>query len=230
MSIKEKAVKGIVWSVIQNWGSQAGSLIVFFLLARLLEPKAFGLVALASIFLAFMQIFLNQGFATVVIQRQELESEHLDTAFWTNLAIGISLTVLGFTTAGLVADLFRQPQLTRILKGFSLLFFNYFPWQCQQALLERNFAFKAIAVRWLAGTFIGGAVGVIMAFCGLGVWSLVSQQLVHEFVGTLVLWRASCWGPSFIFSFKHFQHLFSFKIQLLVFNILKIFNTRFDDF
>lgn len=174
MSIREKAVKGIVWSIIQNWGSQAGSLIVFFLLARLLEPKVFGLVALASIFLAFMQIFLNQGFSQVVIQRQELEPKHLDTAFWTNLTIGISLTVLGFTTSELVANFFRQPQLTIILKWFSLLFLITSLSSVQQALLERHFAFKAIAVRLLAGTFIGGTVGVIMATSGLGIWSLVS--------------------------------------------------------
>jgi O-antigen/teichoic acid export membrane protein len=230
MSITQKAVKGVVWSAIQNWGSQVGSLLVFCILVRLLAPEAFGLVALANIFLAFMQIFLNQGFAQVLIQRQELEPEHLDTAFWTNLAIGILLTVTGFTTAGLIAEKFQQPQLAPILQGFSLLFLITSFGNIQQALLERKLDFKAIAIRWLAGTFIGGSVGVIMALCKFGVWSLVSQQLVHEFVGALLLWKSSDWRPRFKFSFKHLQHLFSFGISILGFNLLNFVNTRADDF
>ncbi|MUG93846.1 MOP flippase family protein [Scytonema sp. UIC 10036] len=230
MSIKQRAVKGILWSAIQNWGSQAASLIVFFILARLLDPEAFGLVALANIFLAFMQVFLDQGFAQVLIQRQELEPEHLDTAFWTNLAIGVLLTVTGFTTADLFANFFQKPQLASILQGFSLLFLITSFGNVQQALLEKKFAFKAIAIRWLVGTFIGGCVGVIMALCGFGVWSLVSQQLVLEFVGTFILWKSSDWRPGIKFSFKHFQQLFSFGINILGFNLLSFFNTRADDF
>ncbi|MBD2059305.1 MOP flippase family protein [Oculatella sp. FACHB-28] len=230
MSIKQKAIKGVVWSAIQSWSSQAGSLIVFLVLARLLSPEAFGLVALANIFLAFMQIFLNQGFAQVIVQRQNLEPEHLDTAFWTNLAIGILLTVLGLTTADRVAALFNQPQLTPIVQGFSLLFLVTSFGNIQQALLERNLAFRAIAIRWLVGTLAGGCVGVIMAVYGFGVWSLVSQQLVQDLVGTLILWVASDWRPRFKASLKHFQQLCSFGISILGFNLLNFLNTRADDF
>ena len=230
MSIKQKAVKGVVWSAIQNWGSQAGSLIVFFILARLLEPEDFGLVALANVFLAFMQIFLEQGFAQALIQRREIEPEHLNTAFWTNLVIGILLTVLGLTSAGLVANLFKQPQLTPILRCFSGLFVISSFAKVQQALLEREFDFRAIALRWLLGTLIGGIVGVVMAVNGFGVWSLVSQQMVHELVGTLVLWGASPWRPQLKFSVEHFHSLFGFGINILGFNLISFFNNRVNDF
>lgn len=230
MSIKEKAVKGVVWSAIQSWGSQAGSLIVFFVLARLLDPEAFGFVALANVFLAFMQIFLNQGFAQVIVQRKDLEPEHLDTAFWTNLTIGVLLTITGVSSAGLVANVFNQPQLTPILQGFSVLCLITSFGSIQQALLERNLEFKAIALRWLAGTVIGGLVGVGMAVYGFGVWSLVGQQLAQDLVGTIVLWSLSDWRPGLKVSFKHFQHLFSFGISLIGFNFLGFLNTRTDDF
>jgi PST family polysaccharide transporter len=230
MNIREKAVKGAVWSAIQNWGSQAGSLIVFFVLARLLAPQAFGLVALANIFIAFMQVFLDQGFTQALIQRRELEPEHLDTAFWTNLAIGSLLAVFSFIAADFVAGLFEQPQLAPIVRCFSLLFFiNSFS-GVQQALLERKFAFRAIAVRTVLATFISGVVGIVMAYSGFGVWSLVSQQLVFGLVATLVLWGASDWRPGFKFSTRHFRHLFSFGISILGFNFLSFFNTRADDF
>jgi PST family polysaccharide transporter len=230
MSIKQKAIQGALWSAIQNWGSQVGSLVVFLVLARLLEPEAFGLVALANVFLAFMQVFLEQGFAQALVQRQEVEREHLDTAFWFTLAIGVALTILSLTSASLVAGFFKQPDLTPILQFFSIIFIVASFSNIQQALLERKFAFRAIASRFLAGTFVGGAIGIAMALWGFGVWSLVSQQLVAELVGTLMLWKASDWRPRFKFSIKHLQELFSFGVSILGCQFLDFINKRADDF
>lgn len=229
MSIKQKAIKAVVWSAIQNWGSQAGSLIVFIILARLLSPEAFGLVALANVFLAFMNIFLDQGFAKALIQRQHLEPEHLDTAFWTHLISGIVLTGLSFTTAGLVANFFKQPQLIPILQCFSFLFFINSLSHVQKAILMREFAFQTLATRALLGIFIGGVVGIVMALWGFGVWSLVSQQFLYESVAVFVLWGASDWRPRFKFSIKHFQELFSFGINIVIFQFLSFFNKRSDN-
>ena len=230
MSIKQKAIKGVIWSAIQNWGTQAVSLIVFFVLARLLTPEDFGLVALANVFLAFMQIFLEQGFAQALIQRQKLEPEHLDTAFWTNLGIGLILTIGGWLSAPFMADKFAQPQLTPILQCFSLLFVISALAKVQQAILERKFAYRAIAARWLLGTMLGGCVGLSMAVAGFGVWSLVAQQMVHELVGAIVIWASSDWRPRLKFSPQHFQHLFGFGINILGFNFLNFFNNRINDF
>ncbi|NJO39263.1 MAG: lipopolysaccharide biosynthesis protein [Cyanobacteria bacterium RU_5_0] len=230
MSIKQKAIKGVLWTAIQNWGSQLGSLIVFFVLARLLDPETFGLVALANVFLAFMQVFLDQGFAQALIQRKELESAHLDTAFWINLGIGTLLTVTGFVAASWVANLFHQAQLTSILQCLSILFFIRSFSGVQQAILERKFAFKAVAVRLLLGTAISGVVSITMALNGFGIWSLVFQQLVHELIGALALWFASDWRPRFKFSVPHFKHLFGFGSSILGFNFLGFINNRADDF
>lgn len=229
MSIKQKAIQGVVWSVIQNWGSQAGSLIVFLILARLLTPQAFGLVALANVFLAFMQIFLEQGFTQALIQRQELEPEHLNTAFWTNVGSGILLTIIGFALAGFVANFFNQPKLIPLLQCFSFLFIINSLSHVHQALLSRELAFKTMAVRTLIGIFIGGIVGVVMALRGFGVWSLVSQQVVFETVCVIVMWQAVDWRPQFQFSRKHFQELFSFGINVVGFKFLKFFNKRSDN-
>jgi len=230
MSIKQKAIQGFVWSAIQNWGSQTGALVVFFVLARWLPPEAFGVVALANVFLAFMQVFLEQGFAQALIQRQTLEPEHLDTAFWTTVAIGTVLMLIGFVGADPIANLFHQPQLLPILRWFSLLFLiNSFS-NVQRAILERQFAFKAIAARSLFGILLGGTTGIVMAYLGFGVWSLVGQQLVSELVAVLVLWTASDWRPGLKVSMRHFRHLFNFGINILGFNLLSFVNTRADDF
>lgn len=230
MSIRDQAIHGAFWSAIQNWGSQAGTLIFFFILARLLSPDAFGLFALANVFLAFMQIFLEQGFSQALIQRQTLEVEHLDTAFWTSLCLGILLTILSFLGANTVADVFDQKELAPIIQGLSPLFLISAFGGVQRSLLERQFAFKAVAARTLIGTLAGGVVGVAMALIGYGVWSLVGQQLTNELVAVLVLWKMSDWRPGLRLSISHFKDLFDFGINILAFNFFNFFDTRSDDF
>ncbi|MFE4104663.1 lipopolysaccharide biosynthesis protein [Almyronema epifaneia] len=226
---QQKVLHGIIWTALQNWGGQVGSLLVFFVLARLLEPEDFGLVALANVFLAFVQVFLDQGFPKALIQHQNLEPEHIHTAFWTNLISGAVLTGLCILFSPLIADLFNEAQLTPILRYFSLLLLISSFTGVQEALLERQFKFKFVALRSLLGLFLGGLAGVSAALLGCGVWSLVIQQLTYESVGAIVLWRASDWRPQRQFSWPHFRELFSFGVNILAFNFLGFINTRSDD-
>lgn len=230
MSIKQKAIQGALWSVVQSWGSQAGTLIIFFILARLVDPQSFGLIALANVFLGFMKLFLEQGFGKAIIQREDLEREHLNTAFWINLAVGVVLATIGFSISGWVANAFKEPGLTPILRCFSVLFIVSALNQVQQAILERKFEYKAIAARWLVATFAGGAIGIFMAWRGFGVWSLVVQQLVYESIGSLTLWLCSDWRPGFKVSVRHFRDLFGIGVHIMGFNYLSFFNTRINDF
>jgi PST family polysaccharide transporter len=229
MSLRQKAAKGVAWTAIQNGGSQVVSSLVFFLLARLLGPEVFGLVAMAGIFLTFLQVFSEQGFAEAIIQRNKLEPEHLNTAFWTNLVVGLILTVFCIVAANLIAYLFHQPQLTPIIGWLSLsLLLGSFK-ATQEAILRRNFNFKALAIRTLLATLAGGTVGIAMALLGFGVWSLVAQQLVNQLVGVLVLWGASDWRPSLNISARHFKELFAYGINLVGMNFLNFLNQRADD-
>jgi len=230
MNLRQKAVKGFVWSAIQSWGRQAIALIVFSILARLVAPEAFGLIALAQVFLAFTQVFLDQGFTEAIVQRHDIEPEHLDTAFWINLVIGLLLTVFGIAGAGLVADLFNQPQLTPIIRWLSPSFLIFALSAVQEAIFTRNLAFKTLAVRSLIAVVAGGLVGVAMAFRGYGVWSLVGQQLAGGLVQILVLWWGSDWRPGFKVSARHFRELFSFGINVVWMKILDFINYRADDF
>ncbi|MDY6937725.1 MAG: lipopolysaccharide biosynthesis protein [Cyanobacteriota bacterium] len=234
MSLKQKAVKGVVWSIIQKLGGQTISFIVFSLLARLLDPKDFGLVAMASVYLAFLQVFVDQGFAEAIVQRKNVEREHLDTAFWISVVSSAILMGITMLVADPIAQKFRTPGLTSELAavirwlsvGFVFSAFN----SVQQALFRRNLAFKSLAVRSLVATLAGGSVGVTMALSGFGVWSLVGQQLVNGTVGIVVLWKASDWRPGFRVSLSHFKDLFGFSASILGFNILNFFNRRADDF
>ncbi|WYL97344.1 MAG: MOP flippase family protein [Gloeotrichia echinulata IR180] len=229
-NLRKKAVKGVIWSAIETWGRQSISFALFFLLARLLEPETFGLVALSSVFLAFLQIFLEQGFSQAIIQRQNLEPEHLDTAFWTNLGLSILLATISISSADWLGELFKEPQISPIIRWSSVGFLISAFSRVQEATLQRQLAFKALAQRSLVGVVIGGSVGVTMAFMGFGVWSLVGQQLSNSLVQVLVLWMLSDWRPRFKFSPKHFKELFSFGVHVMGIDLCTFFSRRSDDF
>lgn len=230
MNLRQKTATGIAWSSIESLGGQALYFIVFLLLARLLGSEAFGLVSLAGVFISFMMVFADQGLSDAIVQRQDLEPEHLDTAFWSNLGISGLLTLITLAAAAPVAIFFKQPKLTPIIGWLSLTFLISGLSSVQQSLLRRQLAFKTLALRSLLSMSIAGAVGVVMAYYGCGVWSLVGQQLVNRLVAVLTLWWVSDWRPGWKFSLKHFRELFSFGINLLGGSILSFFSIRSDDF
>lgn len=230
MTLEKKAIKSIFWSFLEKWGSQFISTSVFLLLARLLGPKAFGLAALASVFISFMSAFVNQGFVPAIVQKDKLTPSHLDTAFWSSLSIGLAMYLTTFVLAGFIAQMFGEPDLQPIIQWLALIFPIIAFESVQTAILQRNFDFKKLALRSLLATFVSGIAGVIMAFWGFGVWSLVVQQLTNRVMNVLVLWRTSSWRPSWHVSLADFKELSAFGVNVMGVNVLKFFNQRSDDF
>jgi len=230
MKLRQKAAKGVVWSVIQKWGRELITFITFIVLSRLLPPEAFGLVAMATVFTAFMEIFLDQGFSAAIVQHPEITRDHLNTAFWTNVITGILLTVIGVALSGVIASFYDEPRLGPILVWLSISFVVIALSSTQIAILQRELAFKNLAARSLTAAAVGGIVGVGMALAGYGVWSLVGQNMANAVAAAVVLWSTSDWRPGFGFSMKYFKELFSFGISIVGNNILIFFTRRSDDF
>ncbi|MEO0349161.1 MAG: MOP flippase family protein [Cyanobacteria bacterium P01_A01_bin.15] len=229
MGLQQEAVRGAMWSALEKWGAQLVSTAIFLLLARLLGAEAFGLIALANVFLAFMQIFLDQGFAQAIVQKDKLETEHLDTAFWTSVLMGALFVLLIFAGSGFVADFYKEPDLALIVRWMSVSFLFSGLSSVQSAILQRNMQFKIFAVRSLVATVTCGVAGIGAALMGFGVWSLVVKEIVFGSTGALLLWSTSGWRPGFRFSPEHFKELFSFGINIIGFNFLDFFNRRSDD-
>ena len=230
MNLQQKAAKGIVWSVVQKWGGETISFLSFIALSRLLAPKAFGLVSLASVFTIFVKVLLDQGFSAAIVQRKDLEREHLDTAFWISVLTGILLTLGGIATSGLVAAFFGEPRLAPVLRWLSLSLILTALCSTQVAILQRKLDFKSLAIRSLAATTVGGIVGVSLAIAGFGVWSLVAQNLANGLTAVVVLWRASAWRPGFRLSKYHYKELFTFGVFVVGNNMLKVLVRRSNDF
>ena len=123
MSLRERAIKGVFWSAVQNWGSNLLATVVFLILANLLDVEAFGLVALASVFTAFLAVFRRQGFSQAIVQRADLTPGHLDTAFWLSAVSGLLLAAALFASAGLIAQMWTQPLLAPVLRWLSITVF-----------------------------------------------------------------------------------------------------------
>lgn len=227
-TLRKKAIHGAKWTMIQEI---VGQLIDFFsiiILARLVGPKDFGVVAIAATIILSIRPFISQGLGVAITQREQLENEHLDTVFWSSFGCG-SLLAIGLTlSAKWWAIVFSEPQLMVIFPWLSFNAVLMSLTTVQESILRRQLNFKVYAIRASTGKLIGGVVGVILAFEGFGIWSLVVRFLVTSLVSVFLLWGLSTWRPSFAFSVKHFRELFPFGIRVMM-NELLIFVNRQSD-
>lgn len=229
MSIKREAAKGVFWSAAGNWGNQLSTFLLFLVLSRLLSPRAFGTVALATVFTTFTKVLAEQGLADAIIQRPEVDKRQLDTAFWTNLGVALVLMVALIGTAPLIANAFDDASLSPVLVWLSITLPISSLQTVQRAILTKRMAFASLTVRSTVGNVIGGGAGIAAALAGLGVWSLVIQDITGAAVNTVTIWAVSGWRPGFSFSFAYFKSLSSFGVHVLGFKILQFFTRRSDD-
>ncbi|PAP75959.1 lipopolysaccharide biosynthesis protein [Rubrivirga marina] len=229
MSLRQQAVSGVLWSALEKWGGKLFSLLVFLLLARLLSPEDFGLVALAGVFVTFAQVVVAQGLAEAIIQRDELERGHLETAFWINVATGLAATALTLLLAKPIAAGLGTPALEPILRALSPLFLLNSLNAVQTALMRRDLAFRSLAARTIGANIAGGVVGIGMAVAGYGVWSLVGQQLAAKAAEVALLWSMSQWRPGLGPSGRHARDLFGFSVHTVGISLLTFLSRHSDD-
>jgi PST family polysaccharide transporter len=175
-----------------------------------------------------MTTLLEQGFLTTIVQREQLEDDHLHSAFWLNIGWCVVLAALSFLSAGWWADVNDMPELESVIKVLSILVIVDGFVIVQQALMQRALDFKRLALRSNVATLLGAAVGVTMAVLGAGVWALVAQQVVMEVTLLLLLWLLSTWRPRLRFSVRHARDLIGFTVSVFFANLAGFFNRRSD--
>lgn len=228
-NLQKRVARGLMWTVIDTWGSQLLALLVFAILARLLQPVDFGLVALAAVFVALGQLFVDQGLGDAVIQRPTLTRQQLSTAFWAALVTGTLLCLGGVLLAPIIARLLGDQRLEPILQVLSLVFVLVAFSSIQIGLLRREMNFRGLALRKLLAIAIGGAVGIALASSGAGPWALVGQQLANAIVSVAMLWAASPFRPSLSFSLSDFRSLFGFGVNVVVGDLMGFFSRNTDN-
>lgn len=227
--LRQRTVRAVSWSAVQSVASLVTSTLALVVLSRLLDPAAFGVVALAAVYIAFVQVFVEQGLTDALVQRERLDPEHLDAAFWSSLGTAALLAGGSALAAPWIARLYDLPELAPVIRWLSLgLLFPALS-GVQQALLRRRLEFRALALRAGAASILGAVAAVAAAWSGLGVWALVVQTLVTGAVGTAVLWGVAEWRPSLRFSRPHFRELFGFGAGVLGTNLLTFVGRNADD-
>jgi teichuronic acid exporter len=196
-ALRSTVFRSVGWVAVGKWGNRMLGLLVFAMLGRLLSPSQFGLAALATVFITLFTLLSEQGFSSALVQKTTLTQEDCDTAFWISMATATCLMILTIMLAPLAGQVFHQPGLTGVLQALSPALILSALACTQEALLERDFAFRALSLRILAGSVVGGVAGVAVAALGGGVWSLVVQTLVTSAVQVVVLWTITPWRPGF---------------------------------
>lgn len=224
--MRENAVKNLIWRFAERCGAQGISFIVSIVLARLLTPEIYGTVALVTVFTTILQVFIDSGLGTALIQKKDADDRDFSTVFYFNFLVCVLLYVVMFFAAPYIADFYGKPELTRLVRVLSLMLVISGVKNIQQAYVSRNLLFKRFFFATIGGTIFSAFIGIFLAYRGAGVWALVAQQMSNAAIDTLILWITVKWRPRWMFSWKRLKGLFSYGWKLLVSALL---NTVFDN-
>ena len=217
---------GTVWAYIQNWSARGITLVVFFVLVRILSPAEFGTFAVTMVFLTLGEIFVEQLFGHAIVQRQTLTDAHLNSAFAATLAIGCGLAFGTFFAAPYFASAFDSPDAAPLIKALTPVFLFMALASVPAALLHRALDYRTLARRTALSNLLSGIVAIAAALGGLGVWTFVLQQLVYQAVSTVVLWRSEAWRPHCAMDRTALYELFHFSGRVTLGKVLDLIETR----
>jgi O-antigen/teichoic acid export membrane protein len=225
-NLKNKAIRGVKWTIIEAIGLRGVQFVVGIILARLLQPEQFGLIGMLLIFMALAQVFLDSGFGAALIQKQDITQKDISSIFYFNILVGFIAAICLCGIAPWVAKFYNQPILTPLLRLMSVvLVINSFG-LVQNVLLRKALDFKTETKVSLVASMLSGIVGVTMAYSGFGVWSLIGQQLSAAVFRTSLLWFFTSWRPIWVFSLQSLKSMFGFGSKVLFASLL---NTFFDN-
>ncbi|WP_316791761.1 lipopolysaccharide biosynthesis protein [Pedobacter frigoris] len=222
MSLRKKTMSGLVWTFVQQFSVQFISFGITIILARILLPSEFGLIAMLSLFIAIGNSLLESGLASSLIRSSELTQEDYSTVFFFNLGGSIVIYGIVYFLAPYVALFYHQEVLILILRVYALDFILNAFFGVQNARLTKEMNFKIQMKIQIPSVFIGGLLGVFLALRGYGVWSLVWMGLFQSFLSTVMHWIYSGWLPDLIFSRKCFKRHFHFGYKMTLTGLLEI--------
>ena len=215
-SLKDKTVKGVGWSAADSVVQHAVSFVVGIVLARLLTPDDYGLIGIVAIFTVICNSIINGGFSSALIRKKEVSETDYNTAFFVNLSLSLFFYIVIFLCSPFIADYFGRVELVELTRVSSLSMIIGAIAIVQQTRLTRRIDFKTQTKISLIASVTSGAIGIVMALIGFGVWSLVAQGLLSQLLRTLFLWIYNKWSPRFIFSYESFKALFGFGWKIML--------------
>ncbi len=222
-SLKKKAISGLFYRFSERILAQLVSTVVSIILARLLMPEDYGIIALVTVLISLCNVFVSDGLGTALIQKKDADATDFSTCFWAGAAISSVLYIILFFTAPLIAGFYDNALLVPVFRVMGLRLIVAALNSIQHAYVSKHFQFKKFFFSTLGGTIFSAVVGLYMAYTGFGVWALVAQYLTNSVVDTIVLFFTVKWKPQLLFSFARFRDLFSYAWKLFLSGFLNQF-------
>lgn len=219
-NVKQKVFSNLIWRFAERAGAQLVGFVVSIILARILSPNEYGNIALVTVFITIMQVFVDSGLGNALIQKKDADELDFSTVFYTNLVFCILMYLIIFFCAPLIAKFYNNEQLIGVTRVLGIIIIISGIKNVQQAYVSRKLIFKKFFFATLAGTIGAGILGIVLANNGYGVWALVAQQIFNLSVDTIILWFTVKWKPQRMFSFNRLKGLFSYGWKLLVSSII----------
>lgn len=213
-------ISNFLWRFAERCGAQLVTFIVSIVLARILSPNDYGTIALVTVFITILQVFIDSGLSTALIQKKDADDLDFSSVFYFNLVVCIILYLLMFYSAPYIAKFYNDLSLTPIIRVISLTLIISGVKGVQQSYVSRNMLFKRFFFSTLGGTIFSAVLGIAMAYAGFGVWAIVFQQLSNNTIDTLILWITVKWRPVKKFSWLRLKNLLSFGWKLLASSLL----------
>lgn len=215
-NLKRKTVSGVMWSAIERFSLQGVQFVMQLVMARLLLPSNYGMIAMLTIFLQIAQAFIDSGFTNALIQKKDRTEVDYSTVFYFNIIIALLFYCILFVSAPLIAKFYNMPDLILVMRvmALSLIILSFSAVHKTKLTIEINFKIQSKITLIAAG--ISGIIGVGIAYWGYGVWALVYQSILNAMLTTILFNCFYRWKPLKTFSMKSFKRLFSFGSKLLV--------------
>lgn len=218
--MNNKIISGFFWRLAERFGAQGVTFIVSLILARLLDPETYGTVALITVFTTILQVFVDSGLGTALVQKKNADDTDFSTVFFFNVAMCAAVYILLFACAPLIAAYYENMELVPLVRTAGVIILISGVKNIQQAYVSKNLLFKRFFFATLGGTLGAAVLGIAMAYKGFGAWALIAQMLFNAAVDTVILWITVKWRPKAVFSFERLRGLFSFGWKLLVSGLL----------
>ena len=217
---KNTVISSLIWKFLERGGVQGVQFILSIVLARLVSPDDYGVIALILVFIQIATVFIQSGFNTALIQKKESDEVDFSSIFFLSLFVAFICYILLYNFAPFIAKFYKQEILTPVIRVIAFTLFFGAVNSVQNAYVSKTMQFKRFFFSSMGAVLGSGIVGVILAYKGLGVWALVAQQLVRDILTCLILWFTVKWRPKFLFSFERVKTLFGFGWKLLCSSLL----------
>ncbi|MEZ9977135.1 lipopolysaccharide biosynthesis protein [Vibrio breoganii] len=217
---KKQIKTGLIWSALDSFGNQGIALVISLVLANLLGPSVYGLVAMLTIFIAIASVFVNSGFGSALIRKVDRNEKDYATTFYFSLGVSAVCYLLLFFSAPLIASFYKQPELVSLTRAIALTIIIQTFAIIPRTKLSVTLDFKSQAVANFIAMLCSGTLGLVLALNNYGVWALVTQQLTNATISVIMLNLLSPWKPVEKFCRQAFKELFGFGSKLLLSSLI----------